>query len=128
MSKESDQQIKDQLDAIFIKYARATTAPWWPNLLAEVTEWALATLKKDDEPSITCPQCGRMSFNSNDIENGYCIECHDWTTARDDITQRIAREEARQRANPPAPGAMQGDAGPEHDKYMERIRDPDGHD
>jgi hypothetical protein len=75
------------------------------------------------EPSITCPKCGRTSHNSNDVEQGWCITCADWTSG-----QRIAQEEARQRANPPAPGAMQGDAGPEHDRYMERIRDPDGHD
>lgn len=33
-------------------------------------------------PSITCPKCGRTSYNPNDIEQGYCGYCHDWVTAR----------------------------------------------
>jgi hypothetical protein len=44
------------------------------------------------EPSITCPKCGRTSFNSNDIAQGYCVMCADWTT----------------------PSRSQGDAGPEY--------------
>lgn len=27
-------------------------------------------------PSITCPKCGRTSYNRNDIEQGYCGHCH----------------------------------------------------
>ena len=30
-------------------------------------------------PSITCPKCGRTSWNANDIHFGYCGNCHDWT-------------------------------------------------
>jgi ribosomal protein S27AE len=30
-------------------------------------------------PSITCPVCGMTSFNPNDIAEGYCGNCHDWT-------------------------------------------------
>jgi len=26
--------------------------------------------------SITCPRCGRTSFNPNDIEQRYCGNCH----------------------------------------------------
>jgi hypothetical protein len=33
-------------------------------------------------PSITCPRCGWTSHNANDIREGYCGHCHDWT--RDD--------------------------------------------
>lgn len=32
------------------------------------------------EPSITCPRCGMTSYNANDIREGYCGNCHDWTT------------------------------------------------
>jgi ribosomal protein S27AE len=31
------------------------------------------------EPSITCPRCGMTSYNENDIREGYCGNCHDWT-------------------------------------------------
>ena len=27
-------------------------------------------------PSITCPRCGRVSFNAGDIEHRYCGNCH----------------------------------------------------
>tara|TARA_Y100000310_G_C20452204_1_gene701307 strand:- start:187 stop:549 length:363 start_codon:yes stop_codon:yes gene_type:complete len=30
------------------------------------------------EPSITCPVCGMTSYNENDIEQGYCGNCHQW--------------------------------------------------
>lgn len=30
--------------------------------------------------SITCPKCGMTSFNANDIREGYCGNCHDWTS------------------------------------------------
>lgn len=32
-------------------------------------------------PSFTCPrpECGRTSFNPNDVREGYCGNCHDWT-------------------------------------------------
>lgn len=29
--------------------------------------------------TITCPQCGMTSYNPNDIAQGYCGNCHDWT-------------------------------------------------
>lgn len=31
--------------------------------------------------SITCPRCGRTSHNPNDVREGYCGACHDWTGA-----------------------------------------------
>jgi hypothetical protein len=34
------------------------------------------------EPSITCPQCLMTSYNPTDIREGYCGNCHDWTTDR----------------------------------------------
>lgn len=33
-------------------------------------------------PSFTCPRCGRTSYHPDDIAEGYCGACHDWT--RDD--------------------------------------------
>lgn len=30
--------------------------------------------------SITCPDCGSVSFNPNDVEQGYCGRCHWWTS------------------------------------------------
>lgn len=27
----------------------------------------------------TCPRCGVMSYNPNDVGQGYCGCCHDWT-------------------------------------------------
>jgi hypothetical protein len=29
-----------------------------------------------EEPSYTCPLCGRTSYNPNDIANQYCGGCH----------------------------------------------------
>ena len=28
---------------------------------------------------ITCPRCGRTSYHPDDIREGYCGACHDWT-------------------------------------------------
>jgi hypothetical protein len=33
-------------------------------------------------PSITCPDCDRTSWNPDDVREGYCGNCHDWTTPR----------------------------------------------
>jgi hypothetical protein len=33
-------------------------------------------------PSVTCPRCGMTSRNSDDVDHGYCGQCHDWTSAR----------------------------------------------
>lgn len=30
--------------------------------------------------SVTCPRCGRTSYNRNDIRAGYCGNCHAWTS------------------------------------------------
>jgi hypothetical protein len=32
-------------------------------------------------PSITCPRCGRTSQHPDDVREGYCGACHDWTSA-----------------------------------------------
>lgn len=33
------------------------------------------------ESKITCPLCGMTSYNPNDIREGYCGKCHDWTSS-----------------------------------------------
>lgn len=35
---------------------------------------------KKQQPSITCPECGRTSYNPNDIAEGYCGNCSWWTS------------------------------------------------
>jgi hypothetical protein len=30
--------------------------------------------------SITCPECGKTSYNPYDIREGYCGHCHNWTS------------------------------------------------
>lgn len=30
--------------------------------------------------SITCPECHRTSWNPNDVKEGYCGNCHWWTS------------------------------------------------
>jgi len=35
----------------------------------------------DTAPSITCPVCTKTSRDPNDIREGYCGQCHDWTGA-----------------------------------------------
>ncbi len=31
------------------------------------------------QPSFTCPVCKRTSYSPDDIREGYCGNCHDWT-------------------------------------------------
>jgi hypothetical protein len=31
--------------------------------------------------SITCPRCGRTSHHPGDVAQGFCGNCHDWTSA-----------------------------------------------
>jgi hypothetical protein len=33
----------------------------------------------DECSSFTCPRCGAVSQNPNDVREGYCGRCHDWT-------------------------------------------------
>lgn len=30
--------------------------------------------------SITCPRCGLTSYHPDDVREGYCGNCHEWTT------------------------------------------------
>lgn len=32
--------------------------------------------------SITCPECGMTSYHPEDVRQGYCGNCHEFTTPR----------------------------------------------
>lgn len=36
--------------------------------------------------SFTCPRCSRTSWNPDDVREGYCGACHDWTGASPLVT------------------------------------------
>jgi len=38
--------------------------------------------RRGDQPSITCPRCGMTSYSRDDVREGYCGNCHDWTSHR----------------------------------------------
>lgn len=39
-----------------------------------------------EQPSITCPVCAKTSHHPDDVAQGYCGNCHDWTSpARDGV-------------------------------------------
>jgi len=49
-------------------------------LLLLLDRWVQHRRKKmAEEPSITCPACQMTSYNANDIEQGYCGNCHEFT-------------------------------------------------
>lgn len=41
-------------------------------------------------PSITCPVCAATSYHPRDIAEGYCGQCHDWTSEAEAITDGVA--------------------------------------
>jgi hypothetical protein len=43
----------------------------------------------DSPPSFTCPRCGRTSHHPDDVREGYCGACHDWT--REPLSDSIDR-------------------------------------
>jgi hypothetical protein len=38
-----------------------------------------AMIEPPEPPSFVCPRCGARSFNPNDVKEGYCGKCHDYT-------------------------------------------------
>ena len=36
----------------------------------------------NQQPSITCPECDATSYNPNDVREGYCGNCHQYTSHR----------------------------------------------
>lgn len=45
------------------------------------------------QASITCPVCRRTSYNPNDIREGYCGYCHDWTSRALAVVAPMAMEQ-----------------------------------
>lgn len=62
-----------------VDVARRVTAIRWVDHDGETHETPVSIRLPDDIPSITCPRCGRTSWNPNDVREGYCGACHDWT-------------------------------------------------
>jgi hypothetical protein len=50
----------------------------WAKLARELNGHAPAV----EPPGFTCPRCGRTSHHPDDIREGYCGACHDWTGRR----------------------------------------------
>jgi hypothetical protein len=46
-----------------------------------------------EAPSFTCPDCGAISWNRNDVEHGYCGRCHAFTGHRDERTTWKKRDD-----------------------------------
>lgn len=38
-------------------------------------------------PSYTCPVCRSVSYNPNDVEQGYCGKCHDFTRLTGELVE-----------------------------------------
>lgn len=47
---------------------------------AELREFEAKIKANEGAPNFTCPRCGAISYNANDIKQSYCGACHDWTT------------------------------------------------
>jgi ribosomal protein S27AE len=59
----------DGMEVMSIPLAPGFTARYWHS-----------EASVQDLDSIVCPKCGAESFNPNDIREGYCGKCHDWTS------------------------------------------------
>jgi hypothetical protein len=65
-------------DPRLIRYERDVTH------LSSVDAPAGLTVTGPPVASITCPACGRTSYNPDDIREGYCGNCCSWTSSPDD--------------------------------------------
>jgi hypothetical protein len=63
-------------------------------------------------PHFRCPQCGRISFNHNDIAGRYCGRCHLFA---DDPPQSPAVQKAMRRFNDALAKRRHEEAGQKHD-------------
>lgn len=48
----------------------------------------------DDAPRYTCPRCGTTTYHPDNIEQGFCDECQNWTRIRRYATLRAAHDVA----------------------------------
>jgi ribosomal protein L37E len=53
------------------------------------TRWAKLARELHGTPSVTCPRCGRTSHHPDDVAEGYCGACHDWTSPRTNLSRMI---------------------------------------
>lgn len=51
----------------------------WEGAPSTAEEQPLPDKAEQAMKGFTCPQCGRTSYNPNDLREGYCGNCHDWT-------------------------------------------------
>ena len=50
--------------------------------------------------SFTCPKCLMMSYNANDVEQGYCGNCHEFTGQTQSRTDDIPAKALKPRRIP----------------------------
>lgn len=51
----------------------------------------MTDIDKSHTPSITCPQCHRTSYSTDDIENRYCGACRDYTSDPQAMVAKASR-------------------------------------
>lgn len=51
--------------------------------------------ERGTEPLFKCPRCGMVSHHPDDVREGYCGACHDWTgdPARRAMLREVADDE-----------------------------------
>jgi hypothetical protein len=54
-----------------------------PNRPLTAFSITIGQLPMDRVDGFRCPHCGMVSHNPNDIAEGYCGNCHDWTGGED---------------------------------------------
>ena len=62
--------------------AMVDTAQNDPEGMASLVGISEGTAESATLPSITCPVCQMTSHNPDDVREGYCGNCLDWTTPR----------------------------------------------
>jgi len=45
----------------------------------EIVRRPKGEVARPEPPGFTCPRCGHISHSSDDVFEGYCGNCHDWT-------------------------------------------------
>jgi hypothetical protein len=63
---------------------KMTEADWWAiaRVFRAVHQRQAAAEVAADAGGFTCPRCGRTSHHPDDVREGYCGACHDWTGAQ----------------------------------------------
>lgn len=66
---------EERLRLLAAPLADSPTSVNWRQRAAELREWNGGPLPA----SFTCPRCGAVSYHPEDVRQGYCGRCHDWT-------------------------------------------------